>query len=60
MQEIPGELDSYLARLDELDEDTRERVKQLSRHFEELGERRRSKEDFIHFVKQVWPAFIEG
>jgi predicted phage terminase large subunit-like protein len=60
VEQLPGELDSYLSRLDELDEEARERVKELFRHYGELGERRKSSDDFIHFVKQVWPAFIEG
>ena len=50
----------YIDRLDELDDETRERVKGLTRHLGELKNRRKSEEDFIHFVKQVWPAFIEG
>ena len=57
---MTASIDRYLDRLDELDEDTQARVKALTRHLGELAGRRKSEDDFIHFVKQVWPAFIEG
>ena len=57
---MSANLESYLGRLHELDEDTRERVKFLTRHLGELKNREKSADDFIHFVQQVWPAFILG
>ena len=60
LHSVTASIDNYLDRLDELDEDTQARVKALTRHLGELAGRRKSEDDFIHFVRQVWPAFIEG
>lgn len=53
-------LAGYLNRLHELEPEARERIEFLTRHLGELKNRKKSEESFIHFVKEVWPAFIEG
>mgnify|MGYP005816451857 CR=1 FL=1 len=59
---MPGAqlVDQYLDKLGKLDSESLERVKDLLKHLAEIKKRESSQKDFIKFVKNVWPGFIEG
>lgn len=54
------DISPYLDRLDELDQETLQKVHEM---VERLGKIRKQKvctENYLKFVKMMWPAFIEG
>lgn len=50
----------YMSRLDELDEDTLKEILILMKKLETADIKEKSKEDFLTFVKAMWPQFIGG
>ena len=50
----------YLDRLDTLDPDTLDRVRELVREFAKQKKQQDCKDSYLGYVKNVWPAFIEG
>ena len=53
-------LDQYLDRLDQLDPEALKHVQRLAQKLEEVRLHAKSKDSFLHFVKEAWPAFIMG
>lgn len=55
-----AELDQYLDKIDQLDEGNLKRMHLLLKRLGEVRKRERSQKNFIEFVNNMWPAFIEG
>jgi len=56
----PLGLAHYLERLDELNPEDLEYVNRLSKKLDEVRLRSKSRDSFLHFVQEAWPAFILG
>ena len=55
-----AQIEPYLDRLDELDPDTLDRVRDLVKQFAVHKKQRDCKDDYLEYVRTAWPAFIEG
>jgi predicted phage terminase large subunit-like protein len=58
----PGlsKLEPYLDRLHELPVEQLEQVRDLLKRYEELNRQETCRDDYLAFVKEAWPGFIEG
>lgn len=55
-----AELGSLIGRIPELPEHAQRELYSLIERIEVADNRRKSQTEFIHFVKKLWPSFIEG
>jgi len=57
---LPAEIETYLSRLDELPFVEQQEILRLCGKLEEAEGRASAQDDFLTFVKSVWPTFVEG
>ena len=62
MDSIPGlsHLEPYLDNLDKLDPTTLGRLREMVERYSELKKQENCHDNYLDFVKESWPGFIEG